>query len=319
MTAPGAEEGAEPPGVRPSADGERKHHGYTSGGPQKDAPPEPTYAERARTLLVQSGDGTLATLSRRHPGFPFASLMPYALDPAGRPIVLVSALAIHTQNLRSDDRASLLVAEAGVEGRNPLGLGRVTLIGRMHDLSAEGRASPGREGSPGDGQKEAAVKTGNTDPPAREMQVWEEVREIYLGRHPEARYWVDYPDFGFRRMEVEDVYYVGGFGVMGWVSGQDYGQAEPDPLWEAAGSIIDHMNEDHADALVLLARSEGIEGVEAAHMTAVDRWGYHLRVRTEQGMRGLRIGFPAEARAPMRVRELLVAQVREARARLAAG
>ncbi|MEX2583015.1 MAG: DUF2470 domain-containing protein, partial [Gemmatimonadota bacterium] len=251
-------------------------------------------AERSRTLLVQASEGTLATLSRGHPGFPFASLMPYALDPIGRPIVLVSALAIHTQNLQHDDRASLLVAESGRDDRNPLGLARVTLLGRMHPLAPAGSAT--------------------YDAPAAGSL--EEAREIYLARHPEASYWVDYPDFGFRRMEVEEVYYVGGFGVMGWVTGDDFRHAEPDPLRGAARSIIDHMNDDHADALVLLARAEGMNAVEEARMTAVDRLGYQLQIRTAQGMRGLRIGFPAEARDAARVRELIVAQVKEARARL---
>ena len=68
------------------------------------------------------------------------------------------------------------------------------------------------------------------------------VRTIYLSRHENARYWVDYEDFAFYRMEVADVYFVGGFGVMGWVTAEDYLQAEPDPLAEAAPSIIEHMN-----------------------------------------------------------------------------
>lgn len=265
---------------------EREHHGYTTADSAQDEPPEPSHAERARTLGIQSGEGTLATQSRRHAGFPFASLMPYALDPIGRPNVLVSALAIHTQNLRADDRASLLIAETESGGRNPLGLARVTLIGRLSEIPAEEREE-------------------DADPQG--------VRELYLGRHPDARYWVDYPDFGFRRMEVEDVYYVGGFGVMGWVSGEDYRQAEPDPLRDAAHSIIDHMNDDHADAMLLLARWKGIDGAEEVRMTAVDRLGYHLRIRTGQGVQGLRIGFPAEAREPTRVREILVSQVKEAR------
>src|SRR6185503_8992135 len=63
-----------------------------------DAPvvPEPTYAERARTLAHLGRTGTLATLSRRHPGHPFASVMPYALDAAGAPLVLISTMAMHT-------------------------------------------------------------------------------------------------------------------------------------------------------------------------------------------------------------------------------
>ena len=34
--------------------------------------PEPTYAERARTLAYLGRSGALATLSRKHPGHPFA-------------------------------------------------------------------------------------------------------------------------------------------------------------------------------------------------------------------------------------------------------
>jgi len=86
--------------------------------PPADAPgtppvPEPTYAERARTLAHVGRVGMLATLSRRHPGHPFASVMPYALDGAGRPLVLISSMAMHTQNLQVDPRASLLVTQPG--------------------------------------------------------------------------------------------------------------------------------------------------------------------------------------------------------------
>lgn len=261
---------------------QRKHHGQTTTRSDREPPPEPTHAERARTLLVQALQGAVATQCQRHPGFPFASLMPYALDEEGRPIILVSRLAVHTQNLERDDRASLLVTEPELDDRNPLGLARVTLLGRFRDAAEEPNSAGG-------------------------------AREAYLARHPESAYWVDYPDFGFRRMDVENVYYVGGFGVMGWVTGEDYRLAEPDPLRDAARSIIDHMNDDHADALALLARAEGLDGVEEAVMTAVDRLGFHLRVRTAEGMRGTRIGFSGEARDASRVRELLVAQVQEAR------
>src|SRR5207244_10829402 len=76
--------------------------------------PEPTYAERARTLAHVGRVGTLATLSRRHPGHPFASVMPYALAGTGRPLFLLSSMAMHTQNLQADPRASLLVTQPGL-------------------------------------------------------------------------------------------------------------------------------------------------------------------------------------------------------------
>src|SRR2546430_8139969 len=75
--------------------------------------PEPTFAERVRTLLETERIGTLATHSVLHPGWPFASVMPYALTPDGSPLFLISGMALHTQNVIADARASLLVMQSG--------------------------------------------------------------------------------------------------------------------------------------------------------------------------------------------------------------
>ena len=107
----------------------RKHAGP---GPASDQPavPEPTFAERARTLMYLGRIGSLSTLSRKQPGFPFGSVMPYGLDDRGRPIFLISTMAMHTQNLQADPRASLLVTQDDAEG-DPLGASRVTLVGNV--------------------------------------------------------------------------------------------------------------------------------------------------------------------------------------------
>jgi len=90
-------------------------------------------------------------------------------------------------------------------------------------------------------------------------------------------------------MEIVDVYFVGGFGVMGWISATEYQKAQPDPLADTAAEIIQHMNADHKDALILLAREfDGIDAQEAA-TTSVDRLGFHLRLKTTEGMRGTRM------------------------------
>src|ERR1700761_7722124 len=104
----------------------RQHIPDGPGAPQS---PEPTFAERVRTLLSMTAVGTLATLSRRQPGFPFGSLMPFALDGAGRPILLISSMAMHTQNLKSDPRCSLFVAQTTTDS-DPLGAARATVVGR---------------------------------------------------------------------------------------------------------------------------------------------------------------------------------------------
>jgi len=109
---------------------------------------------------------------------------------------------------------------------------------------------------------------------------------------------VDFEDFAFYRMDLVDVYYVGGFGVMGWVSASDYETARPDPLADAATGIIQHMNADHRDALILLARMFGGVESQEATMTAVDRLGFHVRLKTQDGMRGARIAFLREVGQP---------------------
>jgi len=243
----------------------RKKHAGPSVGSDAPAVPEPEFSERARTLVYLGRIGSLSTISRKQPGFPFGSVMPYGLDAGGRPIFLISSMAMHTQNLQADPRASLLVTQPDASGI-----------------------------------------------PRAEIA---EARELYLERYANAKYWVDFEDFCFYRMDVLDVYYVGGFGVMGWVQASDYDDAQPDPLAEAAAGIIEHMNTDHKDALVLLAGAfAGIEGKEAA-MTSVDRLGFHLRLKTSEGVKGTRIGFSREVRTPGEARRVLVEMVQQTRQR----
>jgi len=83
----------------------------------------PTHAERSRTLAENGKLATLSTLALDPAGFPFGSLVAYALDADGHPLLLLSDLAEHTHNLKADPRCSLMVAEQGVAE------GRVTLLG----------------------------------------------------------------------------------------------------------------------------------------------------------------------------------------------
>ncbi|HMD22261.1 MAG TPA: DUF2470 domain-containing protein [Alloacidobacterium sp.] len=251
---------------------------HASSGPVSLQLPEPSHAERVRTLISLTSVATLSTLSRKHPGFPFGSLMPFALDPAGRPIFLISNMAMHTQNLKADPRCSLFVGQANADG-DPLGAARATLIGVAEPVPASDLSS---------------------------------VREIYLARHENSRYWVDFSDFSFFRLQPVDLYYVGGFGVMGWVEASEYQDASPDPLAGAALGILGHMNADHVDSMILLARSyAGVEATEAT-MTSVDRLGFTLRLKTQEGMKGARINFSREVATSQETRTVLVEMVRQA-------
>jgi len=238
---------------------------------------EPTHAERVRTLLSTERLGSLATHSVHHEGFPFASVMPYALDSNAAPMFLISGMAIHTQNLLANPRASLLVVQSGSDS-DPLGSPRATLLGNVARIEAT-----------------------------------EEIRAAYLERHPSAKYWIDFSDFAFFRLDVTNVYFVGGFGVMGWVTSDDYRAAEADPLAPFASGILEHMNADHAEALRHITRHFAGLDAEEATMVSCDRLGFVVRARTKEGMKGARIQFPEPVTTRDDARRALVAMTREAR------
>jgi heme iron utilization protein len=100
---------------------------------------------------------------------------------------------------------------------------------------------------------------------------------------------------------------------MGWISAEDYGRALPDPLAKAAPGIIRHMNSDHADALRLIAHRFAGEAPDEAAMTAVDRLGFHLRLRSGDRIHGQRVAFLREVRDTEDARAVLVEMVRQAK------
>jgi putative heme iron utilization protein len=252
----------------------RQHAGP---GPITPDVPEPTLAERARTLASIGLIGSLSTHSRKFPGFPFGSMMPYATDALGRPIFFISSMAMHTQNLHQDPRASLLITQPDVSG-DPLGAARLTLLGDV------------------------------TEAPAAE------VKELYLSRYENAKFWQDYSDFAYYHLEVSGVYFIGGFGVMGWISAEEYTRALPDPLAEVAPAIIRHMNADHSEALRLIAHRFAGEAPDEAAITAVDRLGFHLRLKSGDRIHGRRVAFLREVKDAGDARAVFVEMVRQAKA-----
>ena len=143
-------------------------------------------ARRARTLLHSQRQGVLSTISLHRAGYPYGSLTPYALSRAGAPLIMISALAAHTQNLLADPRASLFVAAAAGEASDPPAETRISLLGRFARVPAG----------------EAA------DALAR-----------YTQRLPRAAANSQTPDFQLWDMTVEEVRLVAGFGQIGWLEG----------------------------------------------------------------------------------------------------
>ena len=133
--------------------------------------------ETTRQLLREARFGTLATINEN--GYPFASLVTFALDRAQTPFLLVSRLSGHTKHLLADPRCSLLVGESG-KG-DPLAHARITI---QCSASIVDRASD-----------ENII-----------------LRTLFLARHPKAALYIDFADFLYIRLTMMEASLNGGFG-----------------------------------------------------------------------------------------------------------
>lgn len=205
-------------------------------------------AAEVRTHLLRTPSATLCTLAvkRDVAGYPFGSVVPFALTADGRPLIYTAGIAAHTANLKADPRASLFVRQPDVEG-DPQSGWRVTVMGEWEPVDP-------------------------TDPQL------EEIEARYTQRVPAATSYRETHDFGFWRMRtVEKVRYIGGFGKIYWLGG-DAVLRDPhgEGIGGAAPGAIEHMNDDHADALMEMCASRGISP-ESATMTGLDRTGMFVR------------------------------------------
>lgn len=244
-----------------------------------DAPPaRPSPAEEARTLVAAAPAATLATLS--DDGGPWASMVVFAALPDGAPVLCVSTLAEHGRNLRRDPRASLVVVGAGPP-EDPLDAGRVTLAGVAREP----------EGAALDAAR-AAFTAGT--------------------RHADR--YTGFGDFAFHVLEVQRVRWVGGPGRMATVDPAAYAAARPDPVAPHARRAVDHLNEDHADALLDMARAlAGHPDARAARCTGADRLGLDLEVDTPAGVQAARVAYAQPLQDAAGLRAATVELARRAR------
>jgi len=207
-------------------------------------------------------------------GAPYASLITLATDVSGAPIFLISTLARHTRNLVDDPRAAVLIDGSG-EAADPLQGARLTLSGRAEKVNDEA------------------------------------VRRRFLARHPEAAFYVDFPDFAFWRLELEGAHYIGGFGRIFDLAPNDLlvPLEGAETLVEAEAGIVAHMNDDHADAVELyaLAFTGGDPG--PWRVTGIDPEGCDIAL----GHDARRILFAERVLTPGDARKELVRLAEEAR------
>ena len=227
----------------------------------------------AKKLMREARSGALATLMTGS-GDPYCSLVNVASAADGTPLLLISRLAVHTRNILSDARVSLMLDERK-EG-DPLQGARVMLMG-------------------------AATTTDSAD-----------ARRRYLARQPEAEMFAGFSDFAFYEVKLKGAHLVAGFGRIVDLKAGDLltDLAGAAALVAAEPEVIAHMNGDHAETCRLYATK--LLGAPDAGWRCVgcDPEGLDL----QHGRTGLRLPFPQRVTQPGVLRAVLKQMAERARA-----
>jgi putative heme iron utilization protein len=227
----------------------------------------------ARKLLREGRSGALATLMAPS-GDPYCSLVNVATDFDGSPILLISRLALHTKNILSDPRVSLMLDERK-EG-DPLQGARVMLMGTV-------------------------AKTESAD-----------ARRRYLSYQPEAEMFAGFADFAFYELKLKGAHLVAGFGRIVDLKPQDLltDLSGAEAMVESEAGAIEHMNADHADTCRLYATK--LLGAPDGNWRCVGCDPEGLDLQCERV--GLRLPFPQRVTQPGVLRVVLKQLADQARA-----
>jgi putative heme iron utilization protein len=218
----------------------------------------------AKKLMREARSGALATLTVGS-GDPYCSLVNVASAADGAPLLLISRLAVHTKNILTDPRVSLMLDER--KPGDPLEGARVTLAG-------------------------TAAKTESAD-----------VRRRYLARQPEAEVFVGFGDFAFYEVKLKAAHLVAGFGRIVDLKPADLltDLTGAEALLAAEPEVIEHMNQDHAETCRLYATK--LLGAPDGNWRCVGCDPEGLDLQWERT--GLRLPFPQRVAQPGVLRAVL--------------
>src|SRR5262245_55075235 len=231
----------------------------------------------AKSLLRRSRQGALATLMVNG-GDPYCSLVNVAASPDDAALLLISRLAVHTKNILADSRVSLMLDER-VAG-DPLEGSRIMLAGRAEELASE-----------------AATLA----------------RRRYLAAHPSAEAFADFKDFAFFRIAPSGLHLVAGCGPIIHLKPAQFltDISDAADLLEAEAGGVEHMNEDHREAMNLYATKLLGAGTAEWRCTGCDPEGMDMQAEGQT----LRLEFPERVRTAAELRKILVRLAGEARAK----
>lgn len=199
---------------------------------------------QAKTLIRTARHATIATLEPQT-GNPVATRVGLSTDIDGTPTILISALSAHTPALLADPRCSLLVGEPG-KG-DPLAHPRITVHARARQIVR------------------------GSDEHAR-------IESRYIAHNPKAKLYVGLGDFSFFRLEPTSASMNAGFGKAYALTADEVLTLSPvnDELAAAERGALEHMNDDHIEAIDLYARFYSKAPAGSWLMNGIDAEGMEL-------------------------------------------
>jgi putative heme iron utilization protein len=195
-------------------------------------------ARMARKLLKHQSTAVLSTHSVEVEGYPFGSIAPYVLNYDGEPIMLISEIAQHTRNIKHNNRVSLTIFDQCVD--DPQAGSRLTWIGNVESVDPQDT----------------------------------EISRRYLRYFPSAESYFETHDFSLYCIRLRRARYIGGFGEIYWIEPE--AMLLRNPFCESERSIVEHMNQDHQEALFHYCSLLKVASVDAVRMTGIDSEGFDM-------------------------------------------
>ncbi|KAF5830618.1 hypothetical protein DUNSADRAFT_14265 [Dunaliella salina] len=210
----------------------------------------PSPAVAVRNLLENARYGHLCTMMsgmhHRRAGYPFGTLVDFAVDGEGKPFFCLSPLAIHSRNLLEESKSSLVVQMPGWTG---LANARVTIFGDIVQLP-------------------------------QDMQ--DRAQEIFFAKHANERKerWVSGNFVYFVMERITDIYFVGGFGTVQWIEPSQYLSSAPDSIvLNQPQRTLAVLNDMFAEDFKAMLRVTASDEIHELMFISIDGMGVDMRIR----------------------------------------
>ena len=231
----------------------------------------------AKTLLRTARFGALATLDPKS-GWPLATRVGMSTDFDGTPVILISRLAAHTTALLKDPRCTLLAGQPG-KG-DALAHARVSVSANVREID-------------------------------RDTVEDQRIDYRYVTHQAKAKLYHRLGDFRYFRLEPTAVALNAGFGQAFVLKPKDIlvESAAHDELAATEAGCIEHMNNDHAEAVRLYAEHFAKAPAGNWKMVGIDAEGMELA----DGDEVRRVWFDAPLESAEDMHKVLVRMAGEAR------